>query len=83
MLKCFRILTTMQHCVLKVLREAQLPCTLQEVIAISNQPEVREGLLDSIDPECGEFPTLIDSFIPSSFEYPQHRFSLRNNKFRF
>ena len=46
----------MQQCVLKILTDAQLPCTLQNVIDVSKRPELRDGLLDSVDPECGKFP---------------------------
>ena len=38
----------------KVLLQADVGCKMENVIEVSQRPELRDGLLDSVDPHCGK-----------------------------
>ena len=37
-----------------ILREANKDCTMDNVVEVSQRPELRDSLLDSVEPDCGE-----------------------------
>ena len=50
----FRLELSLRGCVLGPLLEADIGCTLDDVNKMFQLPAVREGLLDSVRPRCGE-----------------------------
>ena len=53
-LYCYRTEINRRGCVLRTLQLANEGCSMDNVVRISQQPEFREGILDSVEPDCGE-----------------------------
>ena len=39
---------------LAILEQARVGCTMADVVEVSQRPEVRQGILDSVQPGCGK-----------------------------
>ena len=50
-----RMEITRRQCVYNIFVESKLPCTLNDVVSMSQLPIVRAGLLDFVDIGCGMY----------------------------
>ena len=57
-----RMELALRGCVFEILEQADVGCTMDDVIEMSAHPEVRDDLLDSVSPGCGELLLLLVQF---------------------